>query len=268
MKQFLSICTCLFACYFGSAQGRADSLFGRSEYFEAAIAFEQEAFEAGRSVDRTVPLLKKAYCYKALGEYQEALDITSRITRYDSDSLRKMVMYERILLAYLLEDYPLAQNELIKWDLRFEEDDLQVLPMKFLVQVSLGQIDEARALLNERHEDLQLTVSQAASLLPEKWKLKNTRKAYNLSLFLPGVGQMYAGHFFKGVVSGTVQAGLVAFTAYHLYHGYFFSGGMTGAALLYTFYLGGARYAGQLAERNNEAKKASLKGQFLEAIKK
>lgn len=268
MKLFTLTCIFLFGCFFAEAQiGRADSLFQQSNYQLAAVFYEKAAFEETDVYRQSVCLLKKAYCYKAMGDYGQALEITGRMMKVHDDSLKRKVNYERILLAYLEEDYQLTYNELLKWDLAFHDDPL-VLPYRFLTLVSLDKIDEAKALLVKQYEYFGLSEEEATSFFPEKWKLKNPQKAYNLSLFLPGVGQMYSGYFLRGLFSGGIQAVLIVFTGYNLYHGYFFTGGMTGAAFFYTFYLGGARYARQLAEIRNDEMKGEIKEKFLRIIKK
>lgn len=268
MKRFLSICIFLCGCYSGSGQSAGDSLFAEGQYLEAAVAYEKDVFFATNRSAVAGLLLKKSYCYKALGDYHEALETANRITRMGEDSTRQLVMYERILLNYLKEDYRAANGELLRWELKFKEVSPSVLNLKFLTLVGLGEMQQAEQLVLDHYAHFNISSASANTLFPGKLNWKDPEKAYKISLFLPGVGQMYAGSFFKGLVSGGVQAGLIAFTAFNVYHGYFFTGGMTGAALFYTFYLGGARHARELAEAKNEGIKLDIKRRFLELVKK
>lgn len=266
MKLFLSICICLLGCCTSRGQEQGDSLFLSERYFEAAVAYERSFFLSDDNLEKSSLLLKKSYCYKALGEYSEALEVLHRISRVKNDSLARLFTYEKVLLNYLLKDYQLAYNELLKSEVRYGAGTREQQVLKFLVLVGVEKVDEAKQFLVSHSSDFGLTKEEAVTFFDPKWKLKNPDKAYTLSLFLPGVGQMYAGHFFKGLISGGIQLGLVAFTAYHLWNGYFFTGGMTGAAFFYTFYLGGARYARQLAIQKNEELKEDVWVRFLSEI--
>ncbi|WP_421877748.1 tetratricopeptide repeat protein [Marinoscillum sp.] len=267
MKRFTLICICLSGCFIGNAQLSGDSLYESGQYFQAAVAYEKEAFFASSAEVRDELLLKKAYSYKALGNYSKAFDITSRIGKRN-DSLNRQVLYERILLTYLSEEYQKAQNELLKWQVKYGEQSEETIPLKFLTLVQIDRLEEAKEFLNANASTLEMEQQEVDSFFEKKWKLKNPDKAYMLSLFLPGVGQMYAGHFFKGMFSGVVQTGLVVFTAWNVYNGYFFTGGMTGAALFYTFYLGGARYARNLTIEYNDQVKSKISSKFLQTVTK
>ncbi len=59
--------------------------------------------------------------------------------------------------------------------------------------------------------------------------MKNPDKAFALSYYFPGAGQMYAGYFWKGLVSTILNAGLIYFSVWNFANGYFFSGAFTGA---------------------------------------
>jgi len=266
MKRFLLICIYLFVYFSIDAQSIGDSLFQAGKYFEAAVQYEKEAYFHPEY--QSEMLLKKAYCYKALGKYDQALQITKRINRINNDSLGRLVMYERIFLSYLLEDFPQAYNQLVQWDFKIQSKDESVEILRFLTLISLEKMEEARVLLEKQGDLYGMERAQVEEILSMNWKLKDPQKAYNLSLFFPGVGQMYAGYFFRGLFSGGLQTVIVAFTAYSFYKGYFFSGAIPGAALFYTFYLGGARYARQLSEKRNSEIKSKLKESFLERIKK
>ncbi len=95
--------------------------------------------------------------------------------------------------------------------------------LEVLVNIDLGNWDFVRSELLANKTDFNLSEEAIADILPEKTKLKNPQKAYNLSL-LPGIGQWYAGYFWKGVLSGGIQTTLGLFSIYSLVNGYFFSG--------------------------------------------
>lgn len=267
MKLFYFICIFLLGSSIANSQvlaGNGDSLFSKGEFELAALAFEYQAFSAVDKDSSSEFLFKKANCYKAIGEYQRSLEVLNRIRTNDRD-LKKRLGYESALMYYLTDSYQLSYNELLKLKLQSKEFDPSIAQLEVLNLFALGKWEEAKSLI------VADTVNGASGIaeyvFAGKIKYKDPEKAYKLSLFLPGIGQMYSGHFFKGVVSAGGQAGLVAFSALSIYNGYFWTGGMTGVAFFYTFYLGGARYAKDLAIKHNQEVSQILSQRYLKAIK-
>lgn len=266
MKQFCFTCIFLCACCFSKAQvmENPDSLFMAGDYATAAVGYEYAAFRSSDPLQKAHYLLEKAYCYKAALAYSQAIEILERIRVSPGDSLRKLVDYEKALLYHLTEDYQKSYNELLKYQVvngRLDQDLTLLLALNL---IALNRWEESHDLLFRESAILGLDSAAVQFVFSEKLKLKNPDKAYNLSMFLPGVGQMYAGYFFKGLLSGTIQAALVGFSAYSIYQGYFFTGGMTGVALFYTFYFGGARHARELAIARNEEQGQRLSQRLME----
>ncbi|MEQ8240611.1 MAG: hypothetical protein RIA69_15435 [Cyclobacteriaceae bacterium] len=268
MKQFWLICTCLCASYSikGQSYRSADTLFSKGSYAQASILYEKAYFFNEEVKSRETFLLKKAECKKRLGLYEDAYQTLSRIP-IKKDSVSQVVSAEKILMAYLENDAPKVENELLKYKLRFGapiSNNLKII--QFLNYVQLEKLEDARSYLTA-NQNLLSDTNQLTQIVPENLKFKSEKKARNLSMFFPGVGQMYAGYWFKGLVSGGVQAGLITFTAWSFYTGYFFTGTLSGAALFQNFYVGGIRYSGQLAERKNQEIKNNISHRFFQQIK-
>lgn len=254
MKRFYFTCIFLFAYFLSNSQGHsvvADSFFVVGHYQQAAIEFERLAFEEGDEHERSVFLLKKSYCYKALTDYEQALKIIDRINVKKNDSISQLVTYERILLNYLSENYINSYNEILKYKLRNKSISKELIFLESLNLIAMNNWKDAKNVIVQNQQFLEITEDKIAYIFSQKLKPKNPDKAFNLSMFLPGVGQIYSGYVFKGLVSGGIQSVLIGFSALSLYKGYFFTGGMTGVALFYTFYFGGARHARELANRKN-----------------
>ncbi len=234
----------------------ARELFDSEAYIEAAVAFEYEYFRDPS--DST--LLYKSYCYKALGDYENALAILTRIQGLD-------VRYEKALLHYLNEDYERSNTELLRLRLDGVEFDRNLVVLQVLVEISRLKYKEAREALKENAELLGLEIPDIDYIIDAKAKARDPLRAQNLSLWIPGTGQWYAGHFGKGLLSGSIQTGIVAFTGWSFYTGYFFSGTLTGATLFYTFYLGGARYAKKLAGKTNDEVTTKMKQRLFVKVK-
>lgn len=253
MKQFCYTCIFLFGSFFSKAQymSFADSLFAVGEWHGAAIAYERAFFETSNNDERALALLRKSYCYKSEERFAEAASTLQRIRVTSRSPHFQEIVYEKVLINYLTGNYETSYNELLKLKLVQDSVDEDLIYLEALDLIGMNRWQEAKNVLMAQTVITGLSESALDALFPNKLKTKNPRKAYNLSMFLPGVGQMYAGYPFKGAMSGGMQAGLVGFSLYSMYQGYFFTGGLTGVALFYTFYFGGARYAKELAERKN-----------------
>lgn len=268
MKWLCFICTFLCVCYTSKAQEweKGDSLFAEGDYLLAAVSFERMYYEAIDEKIRASYLLKKSFCYKALSQFDKSSEVLNRIKLSPRDSIMRMVSYEKILVSYLNGDYQVSYNEVLKNKLLFGSSDRDILFFEALNLIGIYKWVEAEKILSENKDKLGISQRDIASIFNGKNKPKNPDKAFNLSMFLPGVGQMYAGYPFKGLLSGGIQAGLVGFSAYALYKGYFFTGGLTGVAFFYTFYFGGAKYAQELTEKRN-LKDASVMSMKLQQMK-
>lgn len=263
MIQFYWICIFLSGCYLTNAQSiHADKLVEEEAYKEAALAYERMFFNATKSSEKQHALIQKASCYKQLGDYEKALKALNRIRRIKNDSVKYYVNQQKLLLNYMNQEFQGARLALLKLK-NSEKPDTLVTVIDFFTQLELLTWDEARLNLNANHAQMGLSKESIAYILPKKLRPKSPDKADNLSL-LPGLGQWYAGYFWKGVLSGAIQTGLTGFSVYSLYKGYFFTGALTGVAGFYTFYLGGARYARNLAIQKNEETISEIKDRFYE----
>lgn len=253
MSRFWLICIFLYGTFTGKAQEHlADSLRQVGELELAAVFYERALFTdtVGR---KDQLLLSKAAVYKSLNQYQKALQTLQRSRgRKDAETAME-ILSETILLSYLTNRHRETYNLLLKYQLLYGELSRELIVIEALTLSHLSRWEDSKKLMESHAEMVDLNQEEIDAIYPEKFKLKDPEKAYTLSLFFPGIGQMYAGYFFKGVLSGLIQAGLVGYSAYNIWNGYFFTGGMTGVALFYTFYFGGARYAKQLAIKKNKS---------------
>lgn len=258
---------CIFLCGYlwtNAQEQNAYELMGEGQYQEAALAFERALFDSKDIQERNLFLILKSQCYKALGDYEAGIRNLKRVRFLNSDSLKQAVDYETVLLHYLNHDFQEAYSRIVRIKAK-QTETKETLILSFLVNVDLQKWEEARELLISQDSVFQFDQSDIDYILPPKWKLKDPDKAFNLSL-LPGIGQWYAGYFWRGVLSGSIQLVLGVFSIYSLVEGYFFSGTLTGVALFYTFYLGGARYASQLALRKNHERSEIMKERFFEKL--
>ncbi len=253
MSKFCLICTFLCAPYLGSAQSLlADSLYERGDYDRASVAYEYAYFSEVHPQKVNEILLKKTYCLKQLGKYDAAYQNIERADLYTgNDSLRYLLFYESIVTALLARKADVALSKV--QELQAESKDsallLKILPFEVLALNELHRWEEAHI----KYQVLAGRYGIAYDPYPEilLFKMKNPEKAMTLSYLLPGIGQMYAGYFWKGMVSMLLNVGMIGFSGWSFWNGYYFSGAFTGVALFYLSYNGGVRYAELLAKQYN-----------------
>ncbi len=248
---------CIFLCapFFSSAQvNLGDSLLRESSYLKAAIAYELAFFEGMPSTLLNNVLLKQATCYKMSGKYDRALLSLERADFYSgSDSLRFLLYYEYAINAMLAKRYDLAYSKIAELYYELPKADHSIiLPLEILCLNELQRWEEAHA----KYQAFARVNNIAEDPYPEilAFKKKNPDKAFSLSFWMPGLGQMYAGYFWKGALSSMLNAGLITLSVWGFLDAYYFSGLFTGVALFYLSYNGGARYAEVLANQYNERK--------------
>ena len=270
MIRFYSTCIFLCAPFFISAQENiADSLFQAGDHLHARVAYERLLFQGSRDVNRL--LLKKTYCLKAEGRYDDAYQTLQRADFFQgSDSLRFKLYYEVALNAYLAGKYDLSLNKIQELNYYLPKANQPVVDL--LEILSLNQqhkLNDAEKKLEEFLVKYNLRDEQK---IYRNKKLKNPEKAESMSHLLPGVGQMYAGYGGQGATSMLLQTGFVAFAAFSFLNGYYFSGAFTGVGLFYIFNNGGARHARYLAEKRNDKMIAQLNADvkkiMMKALKK
>jgi hypothetical protein len=249
--KYCLICTFLCAPFFSKAQiALGDSLYFAGDFSRAFIAYEFSLFNRSSGPQTNLVLLKSAYCLKQTGKFEKARLILDRADFYnDTDSLRFLLFYEYAVNSMLANKYDLALSKMEEMHNEFKDTVklATILPLEIIALNELHRWPEAQK------KYLQLTTTQFDpyhEIL--SMKIKNPDKAFALSYYFPGAGQMYAGYFWKGLVSTLLNAGLIYFSVWNFANGYFFSGAFTGVALFYLSYNGGAKYAATLAGEHNE----------------
>ncbi len=199
-------------------------------------------------------MVKRAYVQKKLGQFSSAFNNLQRADIYVlSDSLASVVLYEMAINAYLANMYDQSLSKLVELETYNHSYKKQASLIEILCLNELSRWDAAHEKFLNFCSTYSLNIVDPYAD-PNALKMKNPGKAFNLSYILPGAGQIYAGHFWKGFLSGILNLTAVGFATYSFWGGYYFSGLFTGAGFLYIFYNGGARYAEVLTEQYNEAK--------------
>ncbi len=239
-------------------------MYGTGQYTKARIEYERLLFENNAPELKNKLLLKKSRCYKTTGDHENAYKTLLRGNLFTpDDSVNFMLRYEIALNAYLAYDYSVSLTQLKQIGFYIKDESLktQVLFLEVLTLNELIQWEEAKTVFEKYSDlnDLELNVDSIYAFI-HKPKLKNVKTAKKLSYFAPGIGQIYAGYPGKGIFSSLIQGSLLAFGAYSLYEGYFFTGAFTGIGLFYSFYSGGARHAEFLAQKKNNERVSRYNG--------
>jgi len=269
---FLS--TCMFLCVYCCANAQrtlADSLFLSKDYLSAAVAYEWAIFSEQVSKSRQNDLLiKKSDCYFMMGHYQKALEVLNRGSFFNQDDTEtlKLLYTKYILTAYLAGDANLAYHKLLQAEFTLGDSIPEgIVKIKPFVLIDLGQFNEAQESVLKLgawvHDSVNLT--RLKNIIDET-ELKDSNKAVNISYLLPGLGMFYTKNFGKGILSATIQSAAAGYGLYGLLTGYFFTASIPGIGLLFTFYSGGARYAGLLADRWNERAMSSWKKELGKSV--
>ena len=264
MSRFCWICTFLCALFSTEAlaqpeqawRQQADSLFAAQRYRQAALAYERIVY-LNPGPERTgEALLRKGRAQKQLQQYAQAQATLERADLFQvSDSLAHRLRLEAALNAYLAGHFTEAEGHLAQ--LRyFAKDTARAMEAAYLHILTLNELqrwDEARQLL-DRYLRYYRLPGDAEALYSgiARMKLKSADKAEFLSTFAPGLGQVYAGHFFKGVASAVLVVGSFAFSLANLFllHRYALAFG-TSFGMTHVFYSGGIRHSRYLAEQHN-----------------
>lgn len=215
-------------------------------------------------------LIKKANCYQEIGDHNSALATINRANFYKgSDSTKFNLYYKAALYSYLTKEFKAAQGYLLEMQYYITNNNLvqNCLFLEILIHYSLEEWEESLQKFKKYSQINGIDSLTEFKLTSMPFpKMKNTDKAENLSAFLPGIGQWYAGYPLKGITSGALQLTFAGWGAYSIYNGYFFSGAFTGISIFYLFYSGGTRYASFLANQTNIKRNENYIKPFKELI--
>ena len=147
---------------------------------------------------------------------------------------------------------------MLSMDLELQED-----PSKDLLLVEILNLNEAKDYI--RAYDKVLKYENKVSYLNERDKYlldslythlpkqKSKKKAKHLS-FVPGLGHMYSGYWFEGIIAFVINAGVLTFGIYQAWHKDYLTAWIGGAGIFAATYTGQQKRAVYLAEKYNYLK--------------
>lgn len=264
---------CIFLCVLFSTKSYAqnfhegDSLLSIKQYDEALLAYEKNYFELVEFPDTSISvlglqeaknacLLRKVYCLKAIGKFEEAGKTALRFDLANLSDSSQLVLRNELIVNYYLSGFyedALSQIQQLKF---FVKDSLLTQKSKLWEILSLTQLKrypEAKEVFRSYLLTKNVKMDIDSVFAFEKLNhFKSVKKAATLATFLPGVGMLYVGNTTEGLVSLGLQVATLAFGFHNITEGYYLSGFFTGFGLFQAFYFGGIRRTEFLASQKNQ----------------
>ncbi len=239
-------------------------MFSINRFQEAALAYERIIYTENPENQSTI-LLKKAWCYKALGDYQNAIQNLTRIdlTALEIDQ-QCLVMYETALVHYLNHQYPESLRALQRYPINNEHTAVTKdnISMLYILNYCNMQDWENAKTYYQKYSDTHTSIDTNLFNKKNIPKFKNPDRARKLSTFMPGVGQIYAGAWGAGLSSIGLQLFFLGYGAYNIYQGFYLTGFSSGLALWQALYFGGLQNAEFSTNKMNEQKKQKFIGKI------
>lgn len=271
MNKFCLICTFLCVQFltktFAQDFREGDSLFKASQYDVSLLAYERAYYDVTEFPDsswssgniqnaQNACLLRKIYCLKAIGKFEEASKIALRFNFSDlSDSSHYVLRNEMIVCYFLsgLYDDVINQSEQLQFFVKDSTLKRRSDIWKIIALTYLKRYTEAKKSFELYASTRKLNVDvDSVFAFAKKNRFKNVKKAETLATFLPGVGMIYVGNITEGLISLGLQIGTLGFAGLSFWKGYYLSGFLTGFGLFQSFYFGGIRRTENLANIKNQ----------------
>ena len=119
---------------------------------------------------------------KTAGLIPDALNTLGRIR-----SSEKEIVYEKIVLLMINQEFEKSYNELLRWKIRKEENDASFTLLEAILLIHQMEWQAARNLLITHQQLLGLTLAQIDEIISPKAKPKNPDRANSISLLAPGI---------------------------------------------------------------------------------
>lgn len=266
--------TCIFLCATLSTSATeherwfhaADSLFRDGNWFEASILYERSYYTSTDARGRILANLAKVEAMKEMGEFSRARrDLQRSVTFRGDDTLRKELLYQLALCAYLEGDAAGARSFLLQIEHGFEKlPGHRTFLLNGLVIIDEQRWDELKPHLDRWFQETNVTselrddyLHALDLLVMELGGVPSPRdpdRARMWSTFIPGTGQFYAGSAGWGVLNAFSQLAALSGFGLLVWNGYYIAGVFAGLGPFQSLYFGGIRQAGTLAEQNNKSR--------------
>lgn len=230
------------------------------QFKQANLAYEWIVYQSGDTEITTEARLRRARALKKLGELNRALDVLSTINLMSAEpKLQQAILYEEILLRYLNSDYQGANSKGLFGRSLFNEGEY-LKPYLLLMSLSHYQLQDYQKGKEFGQQYLEILDSKMKNQLIHEFDslvnrpkpvLKNPTKARNLSTFLPGIGQIYAGDTGEGLLSFGLHSISLGGAVLAALNGYYITAWLGAAIIVQRLHAGGRMKAAELATKKN-----------------
>jgi tetratricopeptide (TPR) repeat protein len=226
-------------------------LFRAEDYRNALFEYERLIYRATENALKTDYLLKKSICYKVLLEHENAV---SELERIDLNGLVVERLFEikfqAALNCYLNEDFSNASSYLVQLSFFVKDESLssKALWLYALVLNEQSNWEEAKKKVieyiqffpdSERNKDSLIIRIEELYRFSNYPVLYSISRAQKMSSILPGLGQIFTGHFKEGLISFSFNVIALGFMGYDIFSTNYISAFTLGSGIFQKFYFGG-----------------------------
>lgn len=237
---------------------------------EKLLLFEIDFWKANSDSAKLNALLSKAEINKSSGLYEQAISELYRADKHYKDTaMASYINYEKMLNYFLSGQYSYSGNIVIS-----PAEVERLHKKKEYTMIKLMSLNESEKWEKCKQELLSIasyndsTTIVSIEALPIMYDYISPEYCSRLSSFVPGLGEMKAGYPVKGITTFLINSGLLFFTGYNFYYGFYLTGTISGGLSFLKFYNGSKRLSEKLAEKHNEKEKKDLKKQYVKMIEK
>ncbi|MFW6019149.1 MAG: hypothetical protein ACOCPM_01085 [Bacteroidales bacterium] len=244
----------IFLYSFGLEGNAQESVMHKTDSIEQKVLLlEKEIYNARNENIKQQLILKKANIFKDAGYTYDAIKTFSRVPyTIANERVAFEALYNLALLYYSQDKFETAAQHLSYMESYTPDyvDKPKVLFLGVLINNVMEEFKIARQNLKQYAQCCKndLNVDSVYQGIDE---MKNPEKAKQLSAYLPGLGQFYAGKPWKGINSFLLNAGFLGYTAYSIYTKMYVIAIFSGLEFLVAFYNGGKRNAQSIVQRAN-----------------
>jgi hypothetical protein len=250
----------------------ADSFYTAGMYDEAITEYKRQLFFSPETEEKSLIYRRLGLCYRNLNNWNEAFSmLRMAIDRQGDDSLRAELEIDLAVTGIAFGKYSSASLGLTKLSSFARQPKIRQEATFFLMicAVYRGDWKRCRQLLDSTSRSGNSLATESVSRLIEResQRKKSPSKAKWLSTFLPGSGQVYAGHYWAAANSLGLN-GLVSSEVLHLIHTE--AGVLDVVAWLFTlerFWSGGRSRAARFVMDGNRQVDSVIRGEVLDSIR-
>jgi tetratricopeptide (TPR) repeat protein len=239
---------------------RAENNYQQGLFDETIIDCERYLFVNPHGNFRFRTVLLEAKALQQKGDFENSTLILLSLPKVLMDSMqRTLISYNLAINSYMQSNYDEASTYLddcVPHNLPIGlKNSYEIL--NILTRCQAEQWDSAISAI-QRSSFPQIRKDSLISFVNNRPKLLNRNRLEKFSRIIPGSGQILAGYYEDGVINFALCLSALSFGIYEMINGYYFTGYIVGAGLLYEFYYGGLRRLNNIVSFENQKRKSDL----------